>query len=103
VAGRLEELLRVLEAFGFDVILIETVGAGQGDTVVRQLADTVLLLVQHETGDDLQWEKAGLLEVADVVGIHKGDLPGAERTEAQVRTMLGLSHGKNVPVLRLSA
>ncbi len=103
VAGRLEELLWVLEAFGFDVILIETVGAGQGDTLVRQLADAVLLLVQPETGDDLQWEKAGLLEVADVIAVHKADLPGSDRTEAQVRAMLGLSEGKAVPVLRLSS
>ena len=54
VADHLEELLRVLEGFGFDVIFIETVGAGQGDTLVRELADTVLFLVQHETGDDLR-------------------------------------------------
>ena len=55
------------EAFGFDVVLVETVGAGQGDTAVRDLADVLVLLLQPETGDDLQWEKAGLLEVADVV------------------------------------
>lgn len=102
VAAHLEELLRVLEGFGFNVILVETVGAGQGDTQVRALVDAVLLLVQPETGDDLQWEKAGLLEIADVVAIHKADLPGAEQTEAQVRSMLGLSRG-TIPVLRLSA
>ena len=77
-------MVRLLEAFGFDVVLIETVGAGQGDTAVRELADVVVLLLQPETGDDLQWEKAGVLEVADVVVIHKADLPGAERVEAQV-------------------
>ena len=46
---------------------VVTVGAGQGDTVVRDLADAVVLLLQPETGDDIQWEKAGLLEVADVI------------------------------------
>ena len=50
---------------------------GQGDTAVRALADVVVLLLQPETGDDLQWEKAGLLEVADVVVVHKADLPGS--------------------------
>src|SRR5262249_59124141 len=98
VAPRLDAMTRLLEAFGFDLILIETVGAGQGDTAVRDLADVVVLLLQPETGDDLQWEKAGLLEVADVVVIHKADLPGAEQIEAQVRTILGLSAGREVAV-----
>jgi putative protein kinase ArgK-like GTPase of G3E family len=93
----------LLEVFGFDVVLIETVGAGQGDTVVLDLVDVLILLVQPETGDDLQWEKAGLLEVADVVVVHKADLPGADRVEAQVLTTLGLSAGHVPPVLRVSA
>ncbi len=103
VAERLGPLIRVCEAFGFDVVLVETVGAGQGDTAVRALADVVVLLLQPETGDDLQWEKAGLLEVADVVAIHKADLPGAERVEAQVLAALALSAGRAPPVLRVSA
>lgn len=103
VAQHLDVMIRLLEAFGFDLIVIETVGAGQGDTAVRDLADVVVLLVQPETGDDLQWEKAGLLEVADVVAIHKADLPGAEGVESQVRSILGLSSGREVAVLRVSA
>jgi LAO/AO transport system ATPase len=103
VAGHLDALIRLLEVFGFDVILIETVGAGQGDTRVRDLADVVVLLLQPETGDDLQWEKAGLLEVADLVVIHKGDLPGAEAVEAQVRGTLNLPGARHVPLLRVSA
>src|SRR5207237_6731275 len=83
--------------------LVETVGAGQGDTVVRALADVLVLLLQPETGDDLQWEKAGLLEVADLVVIHKADLPGAERVEAQVLATLALSAAPAPPVLRVSA
>src|SRR5262249_43031074 len=63
----------------------------------------VVLLLQPETGDDLQWEKAGVLEVADVVVIHKADLPGAEQALAQVRAALDLSGTGNVPVLRVSA
>ena len=83
--------------------MLETVGAGQGDTEVRDLADVVVLLIQPETGDDLQWEKAGLLEVADIVVIHKADMPGAERVEAQVLSSLGLSAAATPPVLRVSA
>lgn len=109
-AGGLEALARhaapmarVLETFGFDCILIETVGAGQGDTAVRGLADVVVLLLQPETGDDLQWEKAGIMEVADVIVVQKADLPGAEAVEKQVRQALELSASGVVPVLRVSA
>jgi len=79
------------------------VGAGEGDPVVRDFADVVVLLLQPETGDDLQWEKAGVLEVADVIVIHKADLPGAERAEAQVRAALSLADERPVTVLRVSA
>src|SRR6185436_3500467 len=84
LAAHLEALVRLLEVYGFGVVLIETVGAGQGDTAVRSLVDVLVLLLQPETGDDLQWEKAGLFEVADILVIHKADLPGADRVEAQV-------------------
>jgi LAO/AO transport system ATPase len=103
VAEHLATLVRLLEAFGFDVVLIETVGAGQGDVSVRELADVVVLLLQPETGDDLQWEKAGVLEVADIIVVHKADLPGAEHVEARVRAMLALSARVPPPVLRVSA
>jgi LAO/AO transport system ATPase len=103
VAENVGAMVRLLEAFGFDVVLIETVGAGQGDTAVRDLADGVVLLLQPETGDDLQWEKAGLLEVADVIVIHKADLPGAANVEGQVRQTLALSGGRQPAVLRVSS
>jgi LAO/AO transport system ATPase len=103
VAEHLGPMVGLLERFGFDVILIETAGAGQGDTAVRELADSLVLLLQPESGDELQWEKAGVLEVADVVVIHKADLPGAERAEAQVKAMLGLTDGHETPVLKVSA
>lgn len=102
VAQHLPAIIRLLEAFGFDVILLETVGAGQGDVAVHGLVDLVVLLLQPETGDDLQWEKAGILEVADVVVIHKADLPGADSAAAQVRSALDLLAGRTVPVLLVS-
>ncbi len=103
LAEHLPALVRLLEAFGFDVVLIETVGAGQGDTVVREWVDVLVLLLQPETGDDLQWEKAGLLEVADAIVIHKADLSGADRVEAQVLATLSLGTGPVAPVLRVSS
>jgi LAO/AO transport system ATPase len=103
VAQHVDLMIRLLAHFGFDVILLETVGAGQGDIAVRDLADVVVLLVQPETGDELQWEKAGLLEVADVVVVHKADLAGAERMEAQVRELLSLPGCREVAVLRVSS
>ncbi len=103
VAEHVGVMARLLEAYGFDVVLIETVGAGQGDTAVRALADVVVLLLQPEAGDDLQWEKAGLLEVADVVAVNKADLPGADRVEAQVKASLALSKPAAVAVVRVSA
>jgi LAO/AO transport system ATPase len=98
LAEHLAALVRLLEAFGFEVVLIETVGAGQ-----RELVDVLVLLLQPETGDDLQWEKAGLLEVADAIVIHKADLLGAERVEAQVLATLALGMGPVVPVLCVSS
>ena len=95
--------MKLCDAFGFNFILIETVGAGQGDTAVRSFADAVVLLLQPETGDELQWEKAGVLEVADAVVIHKADLPGTERAVAQVKAAMDMTTGRQVPVLPVSS
>lgn len=103
IAERLDALVGLVEAFGFDVVIVETVGAGQGDTAVHAVADAIVLLLQPESGDDLQWEKAGVLEVADIVVVHKADLPGAEATAAQVRSMLDLTRQSKAPVLRVSS
>ena len=96
-------MIQLLRAFGFDVVLLETAGAGQGDTAIRDVADVVVLLLQPETGDEFQWEKAGLLEVADVVVVHKADLPGARETEAQVKSLLNLPGCRPVAVLCASS
>ncbi|REK09861.1 MAG: methylmalonyl Co-A mutase-associated GTPase MeaB [Planctomycetota bacterium] len=103
VAEHVDVMIRVLGRYGFDVVLLETVGAGQGDTAVSELADVVVLLVQPESGDELQWEKAGLLEVADVVVVHKADLAGADRTEGQVKELLSLPGCRKIAVLRVSS
>ncbi|MSU77001.1 MAG: methylmalonyl Co-A mutase-associated GTPase MeaB [Gemmataceae bacterium] len=102
LAKHLDLMIDALEAFGFDVIFLETVGAGQGDVAVGQHADALVLLLQPESGDDVQWEKAGVLECADVIVIHKADLPTADQTMAQVRAALDLSPSRHIPVLRVS-
>lgn len=102
LADHLDVMIRLLETFGFDVVLLETVGSGQGDVQVRNIADVVVLLVQPESGDDVQWEKAGILECADVVVVHKSDLPAADQTAAQVRAALDLSPSCHIPVVRVS-
>jgi LAO/AO transport system ATPase len=96
IAANVDVMLRLMGAFGFDHAFVETVGAGQGDTEVRNLADVVVLVLQPQTGDELQWEKAGVLEAADIVVVHKCDLPGADQTAADVR------HHVSVPVLKTS-
>ena len=78
----------VLDASGFDLVLIETVGTGQSEVEVAASADTTVVLEAPEMGDEVQAIKAGLLEVADLVVVNKGDKPGAQRTASQLRAML---------------
>ena len=86
----------VLDAAGFDLILVETVGTGQSEVEVAAAADTTVVLEAPEMGDEVQAIKAGLLEVADLVVVNKGDKPGAQRTAAQLRAMLVASAGPAV-------
>jgi len=93
-----------LLAFGFDVVLVETVGVGQDQIAVRDVVDTLVLLVTPNTGDEVQWEKAGLIEVADLVVVNKSDLPGADRVRQQLVSALALGGAsKAVPVLSITA
>ncbi|MGZ8527216.1 MAG: methylmalonyl Co-A mutase-associated GTPase MeaB [Candidatus Limnocylindrales bacterium] len=78
----------VLDAVGFDLVLVETVGTGQSEVEVASSADTTVVIEAPEMGDEVQAIKAGLLEVADLVVVNKGDRPGALRTAAQLRAML---------------
>jgi LAO/AO transport system kinase len=93
-----------LKVFGCDVILVETVGVGQDQVGVRSLVDRLVLVVTPASGDEVQWEKAGLIELADLIVVNKADLPGAERVEAQLLGALSLSPGVSPPpVLRTIA
>ena len=78
----------VFDAAGFDTVLIETVGTGQSEVEVAATADTTVVVEAPEMGDEIQAIKAGLLEVADLIVVNKGDRPGAHRTAGQLQAML---------------
>jgi LAO/AO transport system ATPase len=103
VAPNVDLMIELFGRYGFDNVIVETVGAGQGDTAIREVADVVIVLVQPETGDELQWEKAGQLEIADIVVVHKADLPSAERTRSQLSELLNLPGCRPVPVVSVSS
>jgi LAO/AO transport system kinase len=83
-----------LDAAGFDPVLVETVGAGQSEVEVARLAETTVVVEVPEMGDEVQAIKAGLLEVADVIAVNKGDRPGADRAARQLRAMLSTAGGR---------
>jgi LAO/AO transport system kinase len=91
LARSVQGMVRVLDAAGFELILIETVGAGQADLDILHLAQTLVVVTTPNAGDDVQMLKAGLLETADVLVLNKADLPGAQQAELALREMLGLS------------
>jgi LAO/AO transport system kinase len=97
---------RVLDAAGFEVVVVETIGAGQDQIDVARAVETVLVVEAPNMGDDVQTLKAGLFEVADLYVVGKADLPGADRTAAALRAMLSLEpehDGWRPPVLKTSA
>ena len=88
------EITHVLDAMGFQRILIETVGVGQDEVDVMTAAHTTVVVSVPGLGDDIQALKAGLLEIADVLAVNKSDREGADRTAAELRRMLGLRAGR---------
>ncbi len=100
LAAATREVADVLDAFGFDRLLIETVGVGQSELDVARTADSTLLVLVPESGDSIQTLKAGVMEIADVFVVNKADRPGADRLRNDVELMLGLRKGVsfgNVP------
>jgi len=90
LAGTTAESAAVLDACGFGLVFIETVGTGQSEVEVASIADSTVVVQAPEMGDEIQAMKAGLLEVADLVVVNKADRPGAERAALQLRSMLTL-------------
>ncbi len=87
------QALRVLDAAGFDVVVVETVGVGQSEVAVAGLADTTLVLLAPGTGDGVQAAKAGILEIGDLYVVNKADRDGAEQVRRDLRSALALGHG----------
>src|SRR5215208_3809684 len=100
LAATTREVADVLDAYGFDRILVETVGVGQSELDIARTADTSLVVLVPESGDSIQTLKAGLMEIADIFVVNKADRPGADRLRNDLELMLGLRSGetlKNVP------
>ena len=91
------QALLVMDAAGFDVVVVETVGVGQAEVEIAGLADTTVVTLAPGMGDAIQAAKAGILEVADVFVVNKADREGAQRTVRELRGMLELGHGAWLP------
>src|SRR5207253_1546021 len=87
------EVTDLLEAFGFERILIETVGVGQTELDVARTAESTVLVLVPESGDGIQTLKAGVMEIADIYLVNKSDRPGADKLRQEVEVMLGVRRG----------
>jgi len=93
------DCIRVMDAMGQDIILVETVGVGQDEIDIAQMAHTTVVVAVPGMGDDVQAIKAGILEVADVFAVNKADLDGSDRMVRELRMMLELRHAVKAPAM----
>src|SRR5580693_6474423 len=93
LASATTEMTMLLDAAGFDVVIVETVGVGQDEVEIARLADVTLVVMVPGMGDDVQAIKAGIMEIADVFVINKADQPGADKLETELKA---ISHAKIV-------
>ena len=91
LAAATPQAIRVLDAVGFDLILIETVGVGQAEVAIASLADSVVVLLAPGMGDAIQAAKAGILEVADLFVVNKADKPDSQQVVRDLRNMIALA------------
>ncbi|MBK9925945.1 MAG: methylmalonyl Co-A mutase-associated GTPase MeaB [Anaerolineales bacterium] len=92
LAQKTAAFVQVFDAAGYEIIIIETVGAGQSEVDIARLAHTTIVVEAPGMGDDIQAIKAGILEIADVLVVNKADRPGADNTERALRSTLELAH-----------
>ncbi len=92
LASTTQDIVRVIASAGYDVIIVETVGAGQSEVDIVRMAHTTLVIEAPNLGDDVQAIKAGILEIADILVVNKCDLVGADRTVSALKGMLELGH-----------
>ncbi len=91
LADNLPEMLDLMDEFGFDEVLLETVGVGQAEHAVRAQVDTLVLVLLPDSGDTVQAMKAGIMEMADIFVVHKSDLPGAQRMATDIKRTAALA------------
>ncbi|MFW9804648.1 MAG: methylmalonyl Co-A mutase-associated GTPase MeaB [Candidatus Thorarchaeota archaeon] len=106
LARSTSDAVRAVDAFGKDVIIVETVGAGQSEVEIIEIAHTVVVTDVPGSGDDIQAIKAGIMEIADIFVVNKSDLPGAEKKVSEIETMLDLDQRErewNPPVILTNA
>ena len=105
LAAATPQAIRILQAAGYEVILVETVGVGQAEVEIASAADTTVVLVVPGMGDSVQAAKAGVLEVADVLVVNKADRPGADDAARDLTQMLSLAKDRpwKTPIIRTSA
>jgi LAO/AO transport system kinase len=96
-------VIKLIDASGRDVVLVETVGVGQTELDVINTADIVIVVVTPESGDAVQAMKAGLFEIADVFAINKSDREGARRMKTELQAILAMKPGEAVPVILTQA
>jgi LAO/AO transport system kinase len=97
------DLAQLMDVAGRDYVLIETVGVGQDEVEIADLAQVTVVVLVPGMGDDVQAIKAGIMEIADIFAINKSDHPGADRVERELQGMLSLAHGKMPPIIRTIA
>ncbi len=97
VARSTYQVASVFDAVGYDIILIETVGAGQGEVEIASMAHTTVVVEAPGLGDEIQANKAGILEIADIIVINKADLPGAVKTEQALKSVFAVN---GVPIFK---
>jgi LAO/AO transport system kinase len=103
LAGCATAVCMLLEAAGRDVVIVETVGVGQDEVEIAGLADVTVLVLVPGTGDEVQLLKAGVMEIADIFVVNKGDQADAARLEAEILAVQGLADEQGAPVLRTVA
>ena len=108
LAASTRDVVRAMDAAGYDPIIIETVGTGQAEVEVMRTAQTVVVVVAPGMGDDIQAIKAGILEIADIFVVSKADISGADQTVAELAMVLSLDPGRkkapwHIPVLKTAA
>jgi LAO/AO transport system kinase len=105
LAPTIADVVAVMDAFGFDVVIIETIGAGQDEVEIAGTAMTTILVNNPGTGDDIQALKAGIIEIADILVVNKADHPGADILVSQLQALLSLSPAgsRRPPILKTIA